>query len=91
MSDAPRQDWAAYEAAVRPHELERLRRMTPAEKFALYADMFELVTANRIGTDEWTRLDELRWQEKLRIRNKMVKAFRKLDEFRARASDKRSG
>lgn len=91
MLDAPRQDWAFYDAAVRPHELERLGRMTPAEKFALYEDMFELVTAGRIGTEEWARLEEMRWQEKLRIRNKMVEAFRKLDEFRARASDKRTG
>jgi hypothetical protein len=88
MIDAPRQDWAAYEAAVRPHELERLRRMTPADKFALYEDMFELFTAGRIGTKEWKRLEELRWQEKLRIRNRMVEAFRKWDEIRARASDK---
>jgi hypothetical protein len=28
MLDAPRQDWDFYDAAVRPYELERLRRMT---------------------------------------------------------------
>jgi hypothetical protein len=81
MVDAPRQNWAAYEAAVRPHELERLRRMTPAEKFALYSSLHRFLTRGRIGTSEWEKLEAWRWKKKVRLRRRMVEGYQKLDEY----------
>lgn len=57
--------------------------MTPEEKFAIYADMFNIYWAARQNVSgDWERLDEHRWQEKLAIRQRMVEAFTKLDEWR---------
>jgi hypothetical protein len=80
MIDAPQQDWAAYDAAVRPIELERLRRMTPAERFSVYASLHHLLTEGRMGTKDWEKMEAWRWQNKLRLRERMVRAYRKLDE-----------
>ena len=57
--------------------------MTPAERFTVCEELFETLIVPWIGTPEWRKFEELRWQEKLRIRNKMVQAFRKLDEYRS--------
>jgi len=82
MPDAPQQDWSYVEARSRDSEAARLRAMTPAEKFAVYADMYNMLWAARQNVEgEWERLDQWRWEEKLAMRLRMVEAFTKLDEL----------
>jgi hypothetical protein len=82
MDFAPQQDWVAYENRTRDVDVEWVRNSTPAERFAIYEDCFRTL----IGCDEFrgdvTRLEERHWKDKLALREKMVTAFRILDEFR---------
>jgi hypothetical protein len=90
MEKAPKQNWIMYEALAASHEAAELRGMTPTEKFAIYADLFNLVRNARSNQGNWARLDEWSWQQKLETRQRMVLAFGKLDEIqhaRAAASD----
>ena len=58
--------------------------MTPAERFAVYADMYNMLWAARRNTPgDWERLDRWRWEEKLAVRRRMVDAFAKLDRLRS--------
>ena len=93
MPIAPQQDWAHYEGRSQESDAERLRTMSPQEKFAVYADMFNILwTARQKIPGDWKRLEEHRWQEKLAIRQRMVESFRKLDEWRReRAAADNSG
>jgi hypothetical protein len=88
MVDPPQYDWAAYESIIRPYGVEELRRMTPAQKFAVCEALYRVFVAPYVGTPEWKQYEQRRWQEKLRIRMKMVDAFRKLDQHcRERGTD----
>lgn len=91
MVDAPRQDWAFYEERARPANEAWLYSLTPHDRFALYADMFNMIWEARRNVDgDWERLDEWRWQQKLELRLRMVEAFQKRDELireRTAASD----
>ena len=82
MSFAPQQDWDYVEARSQPSELCRLREMTPSEKFAVYADLYNMLrNAKQQVSGDWELLEQLRWEEKLALRSRMVDAFRKLDEL----------
>jgi len=84
MSFAPKQGWSYVEARSAVSEVERLRAMTPAERFAVYADMYNVLwKAKRAMKGDWERLERLRWDEKLNLRVRMVDAYRKLDQFRS--------
>jgi hypothetical protein len=88
MSIAPKQVWAYVEAQSRASEAIRLRSMTPPERFAVYADMYNtLWTARKNIFGDWEQLDQWRWQEKLALRIRMVDAFAKLDQWRAANAD----
>lgn len=68
-------------------EFSRLRSMTPQERFAVSADMFNMLWLARQNLPgAWKRLDEQRWEEKLDQRLRMVDAFGKLDELRRERS-----
>ena len=83
MSFAPQQDWCYVESRSRASEAARLRAMTPNERFAVYADLFNALWAARQKIPrDWKRLDQWRWEEKLALRRRMVEAFTKLDQMR---------
>lgn len=84
MQIAPKQDWAYYEMRCRESDAQRLRALTPADRFALSADLFNLQwIARQQAPGQWQRLDERRWQEKLALRARMADAYKKLDTWRS--------
>jgi hypothetical protein len=92
MLDAPRQDWAAYEKLAGPSDAAWLRGLTVAERFALYADLFNMVWDARRGPGDWQRLEQWHWQQKLATRLRMVEAFNQLDQrTRERAAEHHPG
>jgi hypothetical protein len=83
MVFAPQQDWSYVESRSRQSEAARLRAMGPADRFAVYADMYNLLwAARRKISGDWQRLDQRRWKEKLAMRLRMVEAFTKRDQSR---------
>lgn len=83
MSFAPQHDWSYVESRSRESEAARLRSTTLAERFAVYADMYNMLwTARQSAPGDWDRLERWRWEEKLALRGRMVEAFTKLDQLR---------
>lgn len=80
MPDAPQQDWPLYDSMCREAEMAWLRSLTPADKFAIYNDLFNVVweARKKLGVNE--RLDEWEWQQKLELRLRLVKSYAKWDE-----------
>jgi len=81
---APRRDWTDFENRTRAAEIAWLRGLTPADKFAIYCDLFSLVHQVHDPRVDRHRLEQRRWQQKLADRRIAVEAFRKLDEWRGR-------
>jgi len=82
MFVAPQQNWKLYEAMTAESDAARQRSLTVQQKYELYCDMFNLMWAARSGPGNWERLDQWRWEEKLKLRRRMVEAFAKLDQLR---------
>jgi hypothetical protein len=83
MFRVPQQDWAAYKALTAESDAAWVRGLTTSERFALYADLFDMVHNARRGPGDWERLDRWAWEQKLAIRLKLVDAFAKLDQLRS--------
>lgn len=79
MGFAPQHDWQAYETVTAKSDAAWLRSLSAEDKFAIYADMFNLIWAARQGQG-WEQLEKWAWEEKLALRKRMVDAYRKLDE-----------
>lgn len=75
MLDALRQDWAAYAALTAAHDREFARSLTVGDRFARYEDLFDLVNQHQRSPDEQSRLDLSRWQQKLSLRLRQLRAF----------------
>ena len=80
MPYAPQHDWDLYEAATRPHDSMRLRGMSLEQRFLLYIDLHRFICRPQAVSDETVsdqkgRLEEHRWNEKLVLRKRMLKAF----------------
>ena len=80
MLDAPRQDWDAYRALTAVHDRQALRNLTIADRFALYADLFQLVCGHPRVAAHQQRLDKRRWQQKLELRQRQNRAFGSVSE-----------
>ena len=91
MVQAPQQDWVFYEALTRANEVQRLRSLRPQERFAIYEDLYRLISdGRRLG--DWARLDAWRWKQKTALRQRLVDAYRRLDQLRSeRASSHDAG
>ena len=79
MSFAPRQDWSAYRALVSTHEQRHVRGLTIAQKFLLYEDLYRLVVDPRYDSTRVKRLDQQRWEQKLRLRRKLIGIYSAAD------------
>jgi hypothetical protein len=88
MSFAPQHDWEGYAARTGAADAAWIRSLSLSERFAIYADMFDLAWEARQSNPalDWQALDEQRWQEKLALRMKLVEASRKMDENRFKAA-----
>lgn len=80
MEDVPQQDWAAYEALTAESDAAWLRGLTLCDRFALYAELFDVVWNARGSQGNWERLDRWNWDQKLATRLRLVEAYRKLDD-----------
>ena len=78
MSFAPQQDWELYRSLTEKLQQEYLRHLTVDQRFQLYQDMYRVVCDGR-DRDEWLRLEQRRWEQKLALRQRMVDAFSKMD------------
>jgi hypothetical protein len=82
MLTPPQQDWSFYEAVTRPHEAKWLRSLTPEQSFQIYADLYQFIFEARRRRRDWSKLETWHWQQKLETRQRMVEAFRQLDQIR---------
>jgi len=80
MSFAPQQNWDLYRSLTDKHQREFLRNLTVDQRFQLYQDMYRVVCVGR-DDDEWRRLEQRRWEEKLASRLRMVEAFAAMDRY----------
>ena len=82
MGFAPRQDWVRYREMTRANDEAWARSLSVEEKFAIYADLFNLLSAARQQLPENTeheRIERWQWKQKLAERERMLRAFQKLD------------
>ena len=77
---APKQNWQKYDALVAAHGLNRADVLSPTEKFKNYAALFNLIHSARPNRSFDDPLEIQRWEEKIQLRNRWVRAARKLDE-----------
>jgi hypothetical protein len=82
MLDAPNHDWDLYEKACRPAHIAWLRSLTPDDALALYEEFHSFVSSQTGDDPGLARLEKLRWEEKVAIRQRMVAAFAALDRMR---------
>jgi len=75
MLDAPRQNWNVYKTLTADHDRRLARRLSVAERYARYSDLFRLVCGQPRPADEQDRLEKRRWQQKLALRQKQNRAF----------------
>jgi hypothetical protein len=92
MANAPRQDWTAYRKRVKQCDAAWLRALSTDERFALYADLFDMIWEARGNRGMGERLESWSWNQKVASRLRQVRAFAKLDELhRERAASHHSG
>lgn len=75
MLDAPRQNWDLYRAMTAAHDREYARRLSMAEKFAIYEDLFRIVNSQPRTPEELELLEASRWKQKLALRELQNRAF----------------
>ena len=83
MVIAPQHDWSIYELLTRAEHRDWLRGLSPQERFALCAHMFNMIHYSRDPQADWDELDQWHWEQKLAARMRQVEAFTKLDQFRS--------
>jgi hypothetical protein len=81
MSFAPQQNWDLYRSLTEKHQRDYLRNLTVDQRFHLYQDMYRIVCHGR-DKDEWRRLEQRRWERKLALRLRMIKAFAAMDKLK---------
>ena len=82
MDFAPQHDWQYYDSIVAKFENARDQAQTPEEKFERYASLYNLIHSAKPKRAPDHPLEIARWQEKLQLRRKMARIFRKLDEWK---------
>jgi hypothetical protein len=50
---------------ARSGETAWIRGLTPASRFAIYADLFDTIRTSRDSSVNWQRVEDERWQQKL--------------------------
>ena len=78
MLEAPKQDWKLYEEKCRTEHLKWLRSLTPAQTMDLYEEFYR-IAKSATPAAESQRLEELRRQEKLAMRARLVATFAEMD------------
>lgn len=81
MADSEIHNWRLYDAKCRAAEVSWLRSRSPAEKFALYEELYSLGAALPASQSGRQRLETLRWREKVAIRRKLIATFAKSDQL----------
>lgn len=79
MPFAPQQNWELYRTLTEQSHREYLRSLTTDERFRLYEDMYQIVCTNR-DPEEWRRLEQRGWEQKLALRKRMIEAFTAMDK-----------
>jgi hypothetical protein len=74
-------DWDLYAERCRDAHVEWLRGLTVEQSVALFAEMFEDALSRPPDPAERERLDRIRWEEKLAVRLRLVRAFQALDRL----------
>ena len=82
MSVVPQRDWSYFAERERKAERQLLRSTTPEQRLAIYEEMFGIFRqGRRTMPGDWEKLDQWRWNEKLAARQRMLEAFRKMDQL----------
>jgi hypothetical protein len=87
MAFAPQQNWQMLDRIALASDSEWVRSLTPSDRFAIYADLFDMIWEARGNRGNWERLDEWNWRQKLALRLRMVEAFKKPDHARNERSN----
>ena len=82
MLDAPKQNWSLYDKLCQAEHTRWLRSLTVQESWTLYCSMFDVAQQMNQNSPPDAAAEEQRWDEKLKLRQRMVKAFARLDEWR---------
>ncbi len=90
MSYAPKQNWSLYEKLCQAEHTRWFRSMTVQESWMLYCSMFDLGQQMAHNSPPDPAAEQRRWEEKLKLRQRMVKAFSRLDEWRRDKQPQRS-
>jgi hypothetical protein len=75
MIDAPQQDWSLYKAMSRQSDAAWIRSLSPADRFELYADLFDLIWEARRTLPFGDRVDDRHWRQKVEVRQRLTNAF----------------
>ena len=79
MSFAPQHDWDFYRSIASHYDLDIER--TPEERLKVYADFYNTVAQLRTHQPRSRTFDRDRWEEKLRLRRKIVVALQGLGKW----------
>ena len=76
--DSPPQriNWQAGEQQTLAAHTEWLQSQSIAESFQLYCNLMRLALSQRDDSEGWRRLEEMRFQEKLALRQKIMRALK---------------
>lgn len=82
MLDAPKQNWSLYEKMCQAEHTRWLRSLTVQESWGQYCSMFDFARQMAQYQPHDAAAEQRRWEEKVKIRQRMVKSFARLDEWR---------
>ena len=90
MLDAPKQNWSLYEKLCQAEHTRWLRSLTVQESWTLYCSLFDLAQQMTQNLPHDAAAEQRRWEKKLKLRQRMVNAFARLDEWRRDKQPQRS-
>ncbi len=79
MNFAPQHDWDFYNEKVSAASRDQSDSRTPEERLEQYLDYYDTIHAAKKGLVNQMALNKARWQNKLKLREKMVQCFSAMD------------
>ena len=81
MTFAPRHDWDFYEQSVSTFDRNKAHSRTPEERYSIYEDYFDTLVEMKKGIGNQIAERSERWQKKIALRDKLLKAYLAMDQI----------
>ena len=81
MTFAPKHDWNFYEQSVSTFDRNKAHLRTPEERFSIYEDYFDTLVEMKKGIGNQIAERSDRWQKKIALRDKLLKAYLAMDQI----------